>query len=133
VANQDFLQEHRRRTIEEHTNLGKRKPVSYLPIKTIEKVLGLTVDEYRKLVELAGNSCAVFSEKDTCIHSGAVYAYSDADLTFVLDHYSGLLAACSWPVSTGEFVGKIAAEWYEEKNPVMPVIRAAFGDLRNNS
>jgi hypothetical protein len=34
-----------------HRRLGPRKPVSYLPIRTIESVLGLSVDEYRAMIE----------------------------------------------------------------------------------
>jgi len=102
--------------------------MSYLPIKTIENVLELTVSDYRSKVEQLGNKSVVFSAEESCIESGAVYVYSDAALEAVLKDYADMLEACHWPISTGEFVKKIASEWLKEDAPVMPVIRAAFGD-----
>jgi hypothetical protein len=131
VTEHELPQEYRKRTLDEHVSLSARKPVSYLPRSTIEKVLGLTVDDYRKLVERAGNKCVVFSENQTCIQSGAVFAYRNANLASVLDHYSDLLIACDWPRSPEAFVRRVAFEWCEEKAPVMPIIQAAFGEKKS--
>ena len=128
MTGENFPEEHRRWTLNEHLNVGCRKPISYLPVKTIEKVLGLTISDYRSKVEQLGNKSVVFSAKERCIESGAVYAYSDAALEAVLKAHADILNACHWPTSTDEFVRKIASEWLEEDAPVLPVIRAAFGD-----
>ena len=66
MTDDDFLQDYKRRTLKEHVTLGQQKAMSYLPLKTIERVLGLTVDEYRREIEQAGNECIVLSEDETC-------------------------------------------------------------------
>lgn len=128
MSDEDFLHDYKRRTLKEHVTLGRHKAVSYLPLTTIERVLGLTVDEYRREVEQAGNECLVLSEDETCIRSGAVYAYSRSCLAFLLEEYSGLLSTLNWPRSPETFIRKIAAHWYAEDEPIMPLVRAAFGD-----
>jgi 8-oxo-dGTP diphosphatase len=112
----------------EHANVGPSKPLSYLPIGTIERLLGMTVADYVCLIEQQGSSCIVFSETETCIKSGAVYAYSRIDLARVLFRHRFLLAEHSWPEAPAEFVRKVAQEWLDEDNPLKRVIDAAFGD-----
>src|SRR5882672_5140381 len=74
------FRENAKQILHSHLSLGRRKAVSYLPIKTVEKVIGLTVTEYRSMVEATGNRCSIFGPKDCCIDSGAIYAYSYHDL-----------------------------------------------------
>lgn|SRR6476469_2037156 len=128
MTDDDFLQDYKRRTLKEHVTLGQQKAMSYLPLKTIERVLGLTVDEYRREIEQAGNECIVLSEDETCIQSGAVYAYNRTFLALLLEQYSGLLSAQNWPKSPEGFIRNVAARWYADDEPVMPLVRAAFGD-----
>ena len=68
-----------REMLERHLNVGPKKAVSYLPIRTIEKVIGISINEYVALIEDAGNRSAVFLAADCCINSGAIYAYSPTD------------------------------------------------------
>ena len=116
------------RLLSEHTNVGPSKPMSYLPISTIESLLKMTAAEYALLVERAGGSSMVFAEPDTCIKSGAVYAYSKIDLARVLIRNTLLLVEHSWPQTSAEFVTKVAQEWLEDDNPLKRVIEAAFGN-----
>lgn len=128
MADEDFLEEHRRRTLDEHIRVGHQKPISYLPIKTIEKVLRLTISDYRSKVEQLGNKSVVFSAEESCIESGAVYAFNDAGLESVLKDHAILLGAYGWPTSADEFIKIIASQWIDDDSPLMPVIRAAFGN-----
>ncbi len=111
-----------------HVHVGAAKPVSYLPISTIEKVLNMPVDAYVHLIEKAGGRYAVFSEADTCIKFGAVYAYSEIDLASVLENYKGVLAEHGWPSVPLEFVKRLATDWLDLHNPLGGVLIAAFGD-----
>ncbi len=113
--------------LSEHANVGPSKPMSYLPISTIERLLGMTIADYARLIEQRGSSCVVFAETETCIKSGAVYAYSKIDLARVLVRHSFLLAEHSWPEAPAEFVRKVAQEWLDEDNPLKRVIGAATG------
>src|SRR5258708_19885555 len=56
-----------------HRRLGPHKPVSYLPIRTIESVLGRSVGEYRMMIEQAGFSCLLTPANQTSIASPPVH------------------------------------------------------------
>jgi hypothetical protein len=114
--------------VERHLPAGRRKPVSYLPIETIETVLGLTIQGYVSLIENSGNKAVVLGTGDCCINSGAVYAYSCKELNDILGRNHTVLADHQWPTTSADFIARMAAEWLEWDNPVMPVIRQAFGD-----
>ena len=111
-----------------HIRVGPSKPVSYLPISTIERVLGMHVDDYTNLIAQGGASWRVFSESETCIKSGAVFAYSDVDLAAVLESHIDLLLEHNWPCGCPAFIRMIAAEWLDDQSPLRRVIAAAFGD-----
>ena len=111
-----------------HVHVGAAKPVSYLPISTIEKVLNMQVDAYARLIEKAGGKYVVFSETETCIKSGAVYAYSEIDLASVLKNYKGVLREHGWPSVPVAFIKRLATDWLDLNNPLRGVMIAAFGD-----
>jgi hypothetical protein len=111
-----------------HRRLGPHKPVSYLPIRTIESVLGLSVGEYRAMIEQAGFRCLVIPANESCIASGSVHAYSEFALADVLSAHATALSEHGWPTSSEAFVRRIAAEWLEDGHPVLPIVQIAFGD-----
>src|SRR5260370_14055868 len=55
-----------------HRRLGPHQAVSYLPIRTIESVPGLSVGGYRAMVEEVGFRCLVTPASDSCIPLGSV-------------------------------------------------------------
>ena len=118
----------RARILSDHTRVGPSKPISYLPIRTVEKVLKIDIEEYVRLVSDEGGVCAVFSEADTCIESGAVYAYDQAALATLLWAHSSLLGEHGWSNEPATFVKRLAAEWLDEKHPLMDVIKRAFAN-----
>jgi hypothetical protein len=129
VGEDRFLEHYRRQLLTKHIDVGSHKAISYLPIKTIEGMLGLSIDEYRGLIEGAGNKCVIFAGSETCIESGAVFAYSVRDLDAILRDHAALLTSHAWPVSSGEFIARIAKEWLQKDHPIMPVVGEAFGDV----
>lgn len=117
-----------RQILEEHVNLGPQKPVSYLPLRTVEKVIGLTASEYSSLITKNNNECIVFSAEECCINSGAIYAYDEASLREILNKNEVILVKYGCLTEPRDFIKKIATEWFDLGDPIMPVIRLAFGD-----
>src|SRR5262249_38838116 len=97
-------------------------------IKTVEEVIGITVQDYKSLIERSGNEGIVFRAEDCCINSGAVYAFNFRYLSKILKDNQTTLSEHGWPATAVDFIRRIAAEWVDEGSPVMPVIRKAFGD-----
>jgi hypothetical protein len=128
VSDEEFLRKYKQRTLAEHVALTDHKLLSYLPIATIENVLGLTVKEYQRLAMDAGNKCLLFRDGETCIQSGAVYTYRCDELSSLLMQHRDLLFRLKWPQTAEDFVKRIASHWYSEDDAIMPVVRAAFGD-----
>ena len=115
-------------TLKSHLNVGPSKAVAYLPTKTIETVIGIPVSAYRSMVEQAGNTCVVVSADRSYIVSGAVYSYNEPALTTILNSNTALLARHGWPADPEGFVRRLALEHLPEESPLMPVVKAAFGD-----
>jgi hypothetical protein len=111
-----------------HFCLGKNKPMSYLPIQTIENTIGMSVAQYVQMAESKGLVCRIFSPEETYIKSGAVYLYDPKEIRLVLLAHNKLLAECDWPSDPALFVCRIAKAWLEDGERVMPVVQAAFGD-----
>ena len=122
------LSEDAKRLVDNHLSIGPEKSVSYLPIKTVEKVIGITVQDFMSLVERSGNEGIVFAAEDCCISSGAVYAFNRRYLSKILKDNQTILSEHGWPATPVDFIRRIAAEWVDEESPLMPVIRKAFGD-----
>lgn len=82
---------HATRILESHLNIGREKPVSYLPLNTIERVIGIQISEYTAMIEALKNEFSVFTSEECCINSGAVFAYSHRDLANVLRSHCDVL------------------------------------------
>jgi hypothetical protein len=117
-----------RQILDSHLRVGPDKPVSYLPIRTVERVIGITIPAYVSMAENHGHKCSVLYPERCCINSGAIYVYSYEYLDPLLKSNERLLSVHGWPTTPAEFINRIAAEWLEEESPIMPVIRKAFGD-----
>jgi hypothetical protein len=122
------LREDVKQILDSHLSVGWKKPVSYLPIRTVENVIGITVSAYKSMIERIGNKCFVFSAADCCINSGAVYAYSYTDLNNILKDEYDVLSKHRWPTVPEDFIKRMASEWIEDESPILPVIKKAFGE-----
>jgi len=114
--------------VERHLAVGPRKSVSYLPVETIETVIGLPVQEYASLIERSGHEAIILGAGDCCIKSGAVYAYSCKDFNDILSRNQVVLMDHQWPTTPADFIARMAATWLGGDHPVMSVIRQAFGE-----
>jgi hypothetical protein len=123
-----FSTEVQKEILERHINLGPQKAVSYLPKRTIKKVLNMSIQEYVSMVEKGGNKAIVLRQKECCISSGAVYAYSCEHLAAILNQYHEILIAYGWPTTSSDFIKKMASEWLDSDCDLYQVIERAFGD-----
>jgi hypothetical protein len=119
-----------KRILAAHLILGPEKPLSYLPNKTIENMIGIKVVEYVAMIEKSGFAAVALSDQECCIDSGAVYAYSCQHLDSILIGNQSLLLSHGWPVASVDFIRRLAAEWLEEGHPLLPAIERAFGESR---
>jgi hypothetical protein len=109
-----------------HLELNEQKPVSYLPIKTIQNVLNMTVDGYVCFARARGNEIAIFDAECCCIDSGAVYAFRPEFLRMVLEDNAEILARHGWPTAERPFIERLSSEWMPSDHEVTDVIRRAF-------
>lgn len=112
-----------------HLKLGPDKAISYLPIKTIEKVIDISIQTYISMIETSGNRYLVFSPADCCIDSGAIYAYRFDVLEELLNNNRTVLGEHGWPTDPDSFIRRIASDWLDQEDPIMPIVRKAFGDF----
>ena len=124
-----FPADESKRMLATHLKLGREKAVSYLPIKTVEKAIGVSIPTYIAMIEHSGNHHVIFSSADCCIDSGAVYAFHAGALEEILYNNRSILSENGWPIDSNNFIRKIASHWLDQDDPVMPVIKRAFGDL----
>jgi len=122
-----------RRIIDDTLNLGKQKPVSYLPIETVEVILGMDRQEFMKLADARGLHHLVATPDACCIKSGAIFVYDAKTLALLLEKNRNILYRSGWSVDITSFVKRIALEWLDSDHPVAPVVRAAFGNPQGPS
>ena len=120
---------HRKAILNSLTEVGSTKSVGYLPLRTITKLLKIPVDEIRENLNSPTVRTMVFQEDQTCISGGALFAFDDRMMRSIIDRHHQVLQEQKWPPDSSDIIGKLAEEWYERDNPVMPFIRELFGDL----
>jgi len=114
--------------LKDHLKIGREKPISYLPLATVEHVIGIQISEYTAMLEGLGNEFFVFGPEECCIKSGAVFAYSYKDLQNVLNDHHDVLLHNGWPCKPKDFVKRLASEWLGSDSPILPVVKRAFGE-----
>ena len=126
----EILEKSERQSILDSLSISGQKPLGYLPLATIEKVLAMDVAELTNSLQGRGAKVAIFSKDDCCIKSGALYAYDPTALQKVLNAAAEPLSQGGWPSSADAFVKKVAKVWIDETDPIYEVILRAFGELR---
>lgn len=91
-------------TLRSHLALGREKCVSYLPIRTVEVHLALSVPQYLALIVQAGHRGLVLGPDCCRVSSGAVYAFGETDLEALLEANRDRLTRCGWPATPEAFV-----------------------------
>jgi hypothetical protein len=107
--------------------VGSSKPVGYLPLYTIQKLLHLTSEAVAAAAVARGLATAQFGPATCCIKSGALYVYHREELAALLQQRADAVCAAGLPLNPDNFVAHIAAVWFEQEHPAYPIIAAAFG------
>ena len=111
-----------------HTKLNADKVVSYLPLNTIENVLGMSLETYISIIENNGGSYLIFRENECCISSGAVYAFLPEELGEILKRNKDVLGMVGIPSEPTKFIRAISGTWFESGTNIIPLLKKLFDD-----
>ena len=118
-----------KRSLSDHTDFQPPKVISYMPIATIRNHLGMNLDQYVSLAADRGKSSIICDETECYIRSGAIYVFDEANLRSLLVDQAEFLRYHNWPSDAEGFVRRVSAELLDTGHPIMPLVRAAFGDV----
>jgi hypothetical protein len=116
--------------LRDHLNINEVKPVSYLPSRTITNFLGMCLEDYKRVAREKGLCCLTFDESESCINSDAVYVFDRDHLENLLSTHANILQKHAWPSDAAGFIRRIARDWLADEDPILPLVRRAFGDLQ---
>ena len=122
----DLNEEERNALLRSLTEVGSARPIGYLPLYTIKKFVRTTPEALAAAAR--GLATAQFTPADSCTKSGALYVYHREALADLLRANAEAACAAGLPLAPDDFIGRIAAVWFEKNHPAYPVIAAAFGD-----
>ncbi len=106
------------------------KSVGYLPIYTIANVLKESVDTLTRDLSLRGLDVRLYQEDETCIKSGALFAFDTNMVRDLIELHKGVLSEKHWALDPEQAITKIAEEWYDESDAIIPFIRDLFGERK---
>jgi hypothetical protein len=109
-------------------DVGPSKPVGYLPLRSVEKLLLLSPDAVAAGATARGLATARFASDESCIRSGALYVFHRAALHALLMEHGDAVRIAGLPLDPDRFVARIATTWFDEAHPAKPIIAAAFGN-----
>lgn len=118
-----------RESLRLHLELPGNKSLSYLPIRSISRFFHLSLDRYIELAVRQGHAHLVIPARSCRIVSGAIYVFHERRLDDLLSANADLLRCRNWPVKPVGFIREIARILIEDNDPVLPIIRQAFGDI----
>ncbi|GAA0595046.1 hypothetical protein GCM10009416_36670 [Craurococcus roseus] len=108
--------------------VGREKSIGYLPLYTVRDVLGADAEVLAAEAASRGLSALRLGPCECCIKSGALYVFDRRGLAALLASANDVLTGAGWPVKPEAFARAVASDWVEPDDPVLPVIRRAFGD-----
>lgn len=110
-------------------NVGKEKPLGYLPISTIEKY-GKNINYFKKYAK--ENNLGFKIINDCNIWSGALYLYDKKSLKDTLNKYKHILKEASIPYTNIKFIDYISnnSVRYDIQPDAFIVIGLTFNDER---
>jgi hypothetical protein len=117
----------RRSLLRSFTEVGPAKPIGYLPLRSIRRLLRLELEGVLSGAKIRGLAAMKFGPAACCVKSGALYLYHREALAKLLRERASAVSAAGLPVEPDDFVAHIAAVWFEENHPALPIIAAAFG------
>lgn len=114
--------------LESLTLIGPSKAIGYLPLQTVQHVLGLNVEDVIADTLARGLKAISIGPSDCCIKNWALHVFDPDALGNPLRGSSAILEQSGFPIDTEMFVRVIARDWFPHDHPVMPIIRDAFAD-----
>ena len=115
--------------LEKFYRVGPDKPVSYLPVQTLQEIGAANINELRQEFESKGLAVRLLSDKESGVGSGALYVYDKNALGLLLEKNSGILERESWPTDPDTFIDHLV---YTARDPdLYRVIEDAFGDTKS--
>ena len=109
--------------------VGHSKAVGYLPLRTITDFIKTPLKELKESYRRKNLNIRVFSERDTCIKSGAFFVYDKIMMEHAISAFQTTITNLNWSPVPIYIIGRIARNWYDADHPVMPFVRALYGDL----
>jgi hypothetical protein len=109
-------------------DVGATKAIGYLPKKTILDLLALDIDQIRTYYEVKGLKTKMFDERETCIKSGAMFVYDRARFDQIVEKFKVEIVGKGWLAESGFVLDQIATHWFEGDDPILPLIRALYGE-----
>jgi hypothetical protein len=111
-------------------NVGATKAVGYLPLYTIERVLGQNPAELVQHYRQKGLCVRVFDQNECCIKSGALFVWDYDQASRCIKEFGKSVTEKGWPIDANVVLENIATEWFEKDDPIMPLVYALYGELR---
>ena len=108
--------------------VGRAKVVGYLPLRTISDVLDIHLNDLKRRYKARSLNVRVFSEKYTCIKSGAFFVYDNIMLENNIRQFEKTLSSLDWSPVPVHIIRRIARNWYNADHPIMPFIRSLYGE-----
>lgn len=109
-------------------DVGQGKAVGYLPLATLKNVLGVSADKIRESYLARGLNVKIFNEDASCIKGGAIFVYDTELFQGIIDRFDQDILAHGWSDDVESIIERIAIEWYCENDPLMPFIKALYGE-----
>jgi hypothetical protein len=109
-------------------DVGRTKAVGYLPLATLEKVLGLEPEELRKQSIARSLEVRIFEEGKCCIKSGAIFVYDSVLFKKIAEKFREEILARGWIAECDFLIERIATNWFSEQEPVLQFISALYGE-----
>jgi hypothetical protein len=108
--------------------VGPDKPLGYLPLETIIKDCGISVDDLKEELEEKGLRTKIFLEGR--VAGGALYAYDEQTLRQLLSKNRNILKG-RLPIEPSQFVDFIATNYITPYTKLFDIVADAFGDKIN--
>lgn len=108
--------------------IGVTKAAGYLPLHTVETLLGKTREDVARTLSKRGICVWILDEDRSPIESGAVFAFQRIMAERIIARHQDILREKNWPSDVDRVMTEIAAAWFEVNDPAMPLIRELYNN-----
>ncbi len=112
--------------------VGVEKPLAHLSLRTVRDICGFDLPFMRDVLERDWHlNTALYTEAECTVTSGALYAWHEPSLKYLLDQNATTLAEAGWPQEPWEFVNCVSSHTAPAKTKLFDLIADAYGDKTN--